>query len=105
MDEDYRGGWGARALCRTADPDTLFAEGAAQKRAKAICFGCPVMIECLAHALDHRIEYGVWGGMTERERRSLLRRRPSVDSWRTVLESARENPGRPGPGRSYDTES
>lgn len=44
--------------------------------------------ECLAEALDNQIEWGVWGGMTERERRALLRRR-NVESWRTVLEAAK----------------
>ena len=39
--------------------------------------------------LDNQIEFGVWGGMTERERRALLRRRPDVRSWRTLLETAR----------------
>ena len=52
--------------------------------------GCPVRTECLADALDNRIEFGVWGGMTERERRALLRRRPHVTSWRRLLETARE---------------
>ena len=42
----------------------------------------------LAEALDNQIEWGVWGGMTERERRALLRRRPG-SSWRTILETAR----------------
>ena len=41
--------------------------------------------ECLAEALDNRIEWGVWGGMTERERRLLLRQRTDVRSWRSVL--------------------
>ncbi|EGJ75705.1 putative WhiB-family transcriptional regulator [Streptomyces sp. Tu6071] len=45
--------------------------------------------ECLADALDNRVEFGVWGGMTERERRALLRRRPLVTSWRRLLETAR----------------
>jgi WhiB family redox-sensing transcriptional regulator len=81
--------WMGQGSCRTADPDELFVEGAAQNRAKALCTGCPVRTECLAHALDGRIEYGVWGGMTERERRSLLRRRPSVRSWQALLETAR----------------
>ena len=80
--------WAARAACRTADPDTLFVQGAAQNRAKAICLGCQVRTECLADALDNRVEFGVWGGMTERERRALLRRRPNVTSWRALLESA-----------------
>jgi hypothetical protein len=66
--------WGDRGLCKSADPDELFVGGAAQNRAKAVCTGCPVRTECLAYALDQRIEHGVWGGMTERERRALLRR-------------------------------
>lgn len=80
--------WAARAACRTTDPDTLFVQGAAQNRAKAICMGCDVRTECLADALDNRVEFGVWGGMTERERRALLRRRPHVTSWRNLLETA-----------------
>ncbi len=64
-------------------------QGAAQNRAKAVCTGCPVRTECLADALDNRVEFGVWGGMTERERRALLRRRPMVTSWRRLLETAR----------------
>jgi WhiB family redox-sensing transcriptional regulator len=44
-----------------------------------------VRYECLAEALDNRIEWGVWGGMTERERRLLLRQRGDVVSWSSVL--------------------
>ena len=80
--------WAARAACRSTDPDALFVQGAAQNRAKAICMGCEVRTECLADALDNRVEFGVWGGMTERERRALLRRRPHVTSWRNLLETA-----------------
>ena len=65
-------------------------QGAAQNRAKAVCMGCPVRTECLSDALDNRVEFGVWGGMTERERRALLRRRPNVTSWRRLLETARD---------------
>lgn len=81
--------WSTQAACRTTDPDELFVQGAAQNRAKAVCTGCPVRTECLADALDNRVEFGVWGGMTERERRALLRRRPTVTSWRRLLETAR----------------
>ena len=81
--------WTARAACRDTDPDELFVQGAAQNRAKTRCFGCVVRTECLADALDNRVEFGVWGGMTERERRALLRRRPDVSSWRVLLETAR----------------
>lgn len=82
--------WAAQAACRTTDPDTLFVQGAAQNRAKAICVGCNVRTECLADALDNRVEFGVWGGMTERERRALLRRRPNVTSWQLLLQTAQD---------------
>jgi WhiB family transcriptional regulator, redox-sensing transcriptional regulator len=63
-------------------------QGAEQNVAKRICRSCPVRYECLADALDNRIEFGVWGGMTERERRALLRRHPHVASWRKMFEAA-----------------
>ena len=69
--------WTPRAACRAAQPDQLFVRGAEQNKAKQVCQGCPVRTECLAEALDNQIEWGVWGGMTERERRALLRRRPA----------------------------
>jgi WhiB family transcriptional regulator, redox-sensing transcriptional regulator len=81
--------WTPKAACRQATPDELFVRGAEQNKAKQLCTGCPVKTECLAEALDNQIEWGVWGGMTERERRALLRRRPNA-SWRAVLESARQ---------------
>ncbi|MFE9934285.1 WhiB family transcriptional regulator [Streptomyces sp. NPDC005533] len=83
--------WGTRAVCRAAaDPDGLFVDGAARNlAAKVMCAGCPVRTECLAYALDDRIRYGIWGGMTGKERRALLRRRPLVTSWRRLLEAAR----------------
>lgn len=81
--------WATRGACRTADPDMLFVQGAAQNRAKAVCMPCPVRTECLADALDSKTEFGVWGGMTERERRALLRRRPNVASWARLFEIAR----------------
>jgi WhiB family redox-sensing transcriptional regulator len=82
--------WATHAACRTTDPDSLFVQGAAQNRAKAMCVGCTVRTECLADALDNRVEFGVWGGMTERERRALLRRRPNVTSWRHLLQTAQD---------------
>lgn len=77
--------WAERGACRDVDPDSLFVPGAAQHRAKRVCASCPVRLECLSEALDNRMEFGIWGGMTERERRSLLRRRPDVVSWRPLL--------------------
>jgi WhiB family redox-sensing transcriptional regulator len=70
--------------------DALFPEAVDQKRARSVCMGCPVRFDCLAEALDNRIEWGVWGGLTERERRQLLRQRPDVRSWRSVLLSQQD---------------
>jgi WhiB family redox-sensing transcriptional regulator len=80
--------WAPKASCREAAPDELFVRGAEQNKAKLVCQGCAVRLECLAEALDNEIEWGVWGGMTERERRALLRRRPHTQ-WRRLLETAR----------------
>jgi WhiB family transcriptional regulator, redox-sensing transcriptional regulator len=73
--------WVSRARCRSTDPDQLFVRGAAQKKAAAICRHCPVIAECAAEALDNQMEFGVWGGMTERQRRALLKQHPEVNSW------------------------
>ncbi|MEV6784764.1 WhiB family transcriptional regulator [Streptomyces sp. NPDC051098] len=78
--------WSEQAACRDTHADDLFADAATQKRAEALCTACPVRIDCLTEALDSRMEFGVWGGMTERERRALLRRRPHVTSWRPLIE-------------------
>jgi len=86
--------WTVAAACRSSGPDALFVQGAEQNRAKQLCAGCPVRTECLAEALDNQIEWGVWGGMTERERRALLRRRPNVTSWRRLLETAQSDHSR-----------
>jgi WhiB family redox-sensing transcriptional regulator len=85
-----RRNWRAAARCRTTDAEGLFVKGARQREAREFCRTCPVRTECLAHALDQRIEFGVWGGTTERERRALLRSRPHVTSWAAVLLAARE---------------
>ncbi|KQZ89530.1 hypothetical protein ASD62_09675 [Phycicoccus sp. Root563] len=89
--------WAPLGSCSTADPDALFVQGAAQQTAKVVCQRCPVIAECLADALDNRTEFGVWGGMTERERRALLKRRPNITSWANLFAAAR--------GQSRDEES
>ena len=78
-----------RAKCRGME-DALFPEASDQKRARLSVLGCPVRFECLAEALDNRIEWGVWGGMTERERRLLLRQRTDVASWSSMRWSGRQ---------------
>lgn len=70
------------------DPDGFFVQGADQNLVKTTCVACPVKTECLADALDNRIDFGVWGGMTERERRRLLRRHPDVSDWWAALRRA-----------------
>lgn len=74
--------WVMQANCRDCDPDALFVRGAAQRQAATICDNCPVLLTCRADALDNRVEFGVWGGLTERQRRAILRRYPDVTSWR-----------------------
>lgn len=71
--------WMDRGICHdSASQKALFSSGEAQRiAAERICPPCPVRAECLGHALEHREEYGVWGGVTERGRRALMKgRRP-----------------------------
>jgi WhiB family transcriptional regulator, redox-sensing transcriptional regulator len=77
--------WRAFAKCATSDPDLFFAVGAEEHRAaKEICLQCPVRRECLAYAMDVPIDHGIWGGMTERERRRYRRRAGSA-GWRSIV--------------------
>ncbi|SDS61030.1 WhiB family transcriptional regulator [Corynebacterium timonense] len=80
-----RGEWVTHATCRSGDPDALFVRGAEQRKAAAICRRCPVLMECRADALDNKVEFGVWGGLTERQRRAVLRKNPHVTDWATYL--------------------
>lgn len=67
--------WTERARCRGVDPDQFFLRGAAQSRgALKLCGRCPVKEECLSYALEHDVDFGVWGGLTERQRRAYQRR-------------------------------
>lgn len=62
------------------NPDLWFVTGARQKKPAALCQNCPVLSTCGQWALDNRIEWGVWGGLTERDRRAVLRG-TSVVEW------------------------
>ncbi|HNQ07264.1 MAG TPA: WhiB family transcriptional regulator [Tetrasphaera sp.] len=84
-DAEDRAHWARRSACANEDIDRLFVRGKAQNEAKKVCRTCPVALQCLAEALDNHVEFGVWGGLTERERRALLRRRPDVTSWHDLL--------------------
>ena len=75
------------AKCRKGDPDALFVKGAAQKEAAQVCDECPVILKCRADALDNRVEFGVWGGLTERQRRAVLRSYPDITDWEEYLDN------------------
>jgi WhiB family redox-sensing transcriptional regulator len=66
--------WQERALCAQTDPEAFFPEkGGSTREAKRICSGCDVRAECLEYALAHDERFGIWGGLSERERRRLRR--------------------------------
>ncbi len=66
--------WQERALCAQTDPEAFFPEkGGSTREAKRICMGCEVRDECLDYALAHDERFGIWGGLSERERRRLKR--------------------------------
>lgn len=66
--------WQERALCAQTDPEAFFPEkGGSTREAKRICSGCDVRAECLDYALAHDERFGIWGGLSERERRRLRR--------------------------------
>ena len=64
--------WQDRALCAQTDPEAFFPEkGGSTREAKRICTGCEVKPECLEYALANDERFGIWGGLSERERRRL----------------------------------
>ncbi|MFO7293053.1 MAG: WhiB family transcriptional regulator [Actinomycetes bacterium] len=68
--------WQDYANCRGADADLFFPErGASTRKAKAICAECQVRQECLEFAIQIGEKFGIWGGMSERERRKIRRER------------------------------
>lgn len=67
--------WQERALCAQTDPEAFFPDkGGSAYEAKKICGRCEVKDECLAWALGHNERFGIWGGLSERERRAIQRR-------------------------------
>lgn len=68
--------WMARGNCADESPSLFFpSDGVGVEVARRICATCPVKDDCLEHALVNRIDHGVWGGASERERRRILKRR------------------------------
>jgi WhiB family redox-sensing transcriptional regulator len=65
-------GWQERALCAQTDPEAFFPEkGGSTREAKKVCLSCDVRSECLDYALANDERFGIWGGLSERERRKL----------------------------------
>jgi len=68
--------WRLLGTCRQVDPELWYPDkGASVKDPKRVCRSCPVRDQCLEYAMDHDERYGVWGGLSERERRRLRRTR------------------------------
>jgi WhiB family redox-sensing transcriptional regulator len=68
--------WMAEGRCRDIDPSIFFpSDGVGVEIARRLCAECPVKAPCLEYALANRIDHGVWGGESERERRRIARRR------------------------------
>ena len=75
FDDEEEQEWQERALCAQTDPEAFFPEkGGSTREAKRICQGCEVRSECLEYALAHDERFGIWGGLSERERRKLKKR-------------------------------
>ncbi len=72
--------WQERALCAETDPESFFPEkGGSTREAKRVCLSCEVRAECLDYALKNDERFGIWGGLSERERRRLrLQRREAI---------------------------
>jgi len=68
-------GWQERGLCAQTDPEAFFPEkGGSTREAKKVCLTCDVRQECLEYALSNDERFGIWGGLSERERRKLKKR-------------------------------
>ena len=74
VEEETALAWQADALCAQTDPEAFFPEkGGSTREAKRICLGCEVRDACLEYALANDERFGIWGGLSERERRRLKR--------------------------------
>ncbi len=76
VEEPVAESWQMFANCLGVDPDLFFPErGASTKEAKQVCQGCVVREDCLEYALANGEKFGIWGGLSERERRRIRRQR------------------------------
>jgi WhiB family redox-sensing transcriptional regulator len=71
--------WRLEGLCAETDPEAFFPEkGGSTRDAKRVCAGCPVRLECLEYALGNDERFGIWGGLSERERRRVRLQRRGI---------------------------
>lgn len=77
--DDLDGDWQDLGLCAQADPEAFYPEkGGSTLDAKRVCMACPVRVECLEYALENDERFGIWGGLSERERRRVKRARKAT---------------------------
>ena len=80
--------WADNANCGSCDAEALFSTSSEQREMRDICRNCSVRLMCLADALQSNMRYGLWGGLTERERRQLLRAVPEQADWYESITSS-----------------
>ena len=79
MTAEASSAWVAQAACAGMDAELFFPDqGQSAAEAKAVCRGCPVRFECREHAMRNGERFGVWGGLSERDRRRMRRLQPAV---------------------------
>jgi WhiB family transcriptional regulator, redox-sensing transcriptional regulator len=99
-DESDNRGWQEGALCAQTDPEAFFPEkGGSTREAKRVCASCEVRAECLQYALEHDQRFGIWGGLSERERRRLKRSGGARPTLLAVNPGAGQEPEVPTPAR------
>lgn len=87
--------WQQQAICPQTDAESFFPEkGGSTREAKAVCASCPVIAECLAYALDHDIRFGVWGGMSENQRRQIRNGKSPTDDMPPIYVPTTDGHGR-----------
>jgi WhiB family redox-sensing transcriptional regulator len=92
--------WQEHALCAQADPDAFFPDkGSSPRQAKNVCQACTVRAECLSYALENDERFGVWGGLTDHERRDLKTGRTQLPAAPAPAPADSREPGVPAPAR------
>jgi WhiB family redox-sensing transcriptional regulator len=93
--------WRTRAACLAVDPGLFFPErGVSARKGKSVCRGCPVRVDCLQFALENGMRFGIYGGLSERERRTMNPRRSATSASPRLCASGRHRKN--GPGRCLE---